>query len=403
MPSDEKGQEARTIAFDTAKVLQVDPQSDSRAQLKKTLDGIGFRHVESCEGFAELEAKLEAEAPDLLFVDIDAERELACQTIRAIRNGDLGSLPFMVIVALTFKPELEAVKAALEAGSDDMVVKPVTTQALRQRVTNQIENRKEFIATDDYVGPDRRRDTRELTEEDPTSIEVPNSLRHAATGDETAALSEDRIKETLRSLSVQKFYHLSRKVSRIGVEQRDLLASGAEGADAAAAIEEISKAMAEIDEIIGEQAFKGVQDVVASTRRALDDIKASGGQVTPRHFDLLHVHGGSIAVILKESDETAGVLVSELSRAVSAVTARNNGAANGQAAEPDPPAEAPAAEPAEAAPAAEPAPAPAPAHEPGPEAPPAAPAAANGKYPLKVRLLAWWEGVDPAEIAAQAK
>jgi DNA-binding response OmpR family regulator len=76
----------------------------------------------------------------------------------------------VVIVALTKRPALEVVRAALAAGSDDMVVKPVTARALRERVVNQIENRKEFIATDDYVGPDRRADDRELTDQDPAAI-----------------------------------------------------------------------------------------------------------------------------------------------------------------------------------------------------------------------------------------
>ncbi len=65
---------------------------------------------------------------------------------------------------------------------------------MRQRVVNQIENRKEFIATDDYVGPDRRAENRDLSEDDLASIKVPNSLRHAATGDESAAPSEERVR-----------------------------------------------------------------------------------------------------------------------------------------------------------------------------------------------------------------
>jgi hypothetical protein len=142
----------------------------------------------------------------------------------------------------------------------------VTARALRERVVNQIENRKEFIATDDYVGPDRRADERELTEDDPAAIEVPNSLRHAATGDESAALSEERVQETLRNLSVQKFFYLSQKVARVAGGQRDLLAGDADDGDCSAAVREIAETLAEIDQIIGEQDFRSVTQVVASTR-----------------------------------------------------------------------------------------------------------------------------------------
>ncbi len=319
MAAAEKGRGAHVISLDSAKVLHIDCEAESRSQLEATLRGIGFDKIAACDSSGKFTEMLTAEKPDLLFVDIDAEADWAFQTIRAIRNGDIGESAFVVIVALTQKPELEAVQAALQAGSDDMVVKPVTAQALRQRVLNQIENRKEFITTDDYVGPDRRADTRELTDDDPAAIEVPNSLRHAATGDESAALTEERVEETLRSLRVQKFYRISRKISSIAGQQRDLLASDADGADCGAAVQEISVTLAEIDEIIGEQGFKSVGQVVASTRQALEDIEACGEAVGPRHFELLHAHGDSVAVVLKESDETAGVLVGALEKAVSAV------------------------------------------------------------------------------------
>ena len=265
MAAAEKGQGANVISLDSAKVLHIDFEAESRSQLEDTLRGIGFDHIAACDISGKFAEMLTAEKPDLVFVDIDAEADWAFQTIRAIRNGDIGESAFVVIVALTKKPELEAVQAALQAGSDDMVVKPVTAQALRQRVLNQIENRKEFIATDDYVGPDRRADTRELTDDDPAAIEVPNSLRHSATGDESAALTDERVQETLRSLSVQKFYHLSRKISSIAGQQRDMLAGDADSAGCAAAVQEIAATLAEIDDIIGEQGFKSVGLVVAST------------------------------------------------------------------------------------------------------------------------------------------
>ncbi len=79
--------------------------------------------------------------------------------------------------------------------------------------------------------------------------------------------------------------------------------------------------LAEIDEIIGEQNFQSVAQVVASTRQAIEDLKAHGDEVTPRQFEPLRTHGDSIGVVLKESDEMAGVLVSALEKAVTAVKA----------------------------------------------------------------------------------
>ncbi len=388
MSESPKADNAQPMTLESAKVLQVDSQAESRAQLDEVLRGIGFEQIAACNTPEEFTGQLAETAPDLLFVDIDGGPDWAFDTIRGIRNGKVGDCPFVVIVALTQKPALEVVQAALAAGADDMVVKPVTARALRERVVNQIENRKEFIATDDYVGPDRRADERELTEDDPAAIEVPNSLRHAATGDESAALSEERVQETLRNLSVQKFFHLSQKVARIAGGQRDLLAGDAGGGDCSAAVQEIAETLAEIDELIGEQNFKSVTQVVVSTRQALADIEACGDKVTARHFELLHVHGGSVGVVLKESDESAGMLVSALEKAVTVVKGGEEAA--GAKADLEDIAEASGDKGPGAAPS-ENLPRPAPA-----ECLPAPPA----KIPFKARFKAWWHGVDPSQTNA---
>ncbi len=421
-----QGGNAQPISLESAKVLHVDSQAASRAQLEEVLRGIGFEHITACETPEAFPDKLAETAPDLLFVDIDGGPDWTFDTIRGIRNGKIGDCPFVVIVALTEKPALEVVRAALAAGSDDMVVKPVTAQALRERVVNQIENRKEFVATADYVGPDRRADTRALTEDDPAAIEVPNSLRHAATGDESAAPSEERIQETLRNLSVQKFFHLSQKVAQIAGGQRDLLAGDTNDGDSAAAAQEIAETLAEIDEIVGEQDFKSVTQVVASTRQALAEIEACGDKVTARHFELLNAHGGSIGVVLKESDESAGMLLSALEKAVTVVKG-GEGAADAKAepeadakAEPEADAKAEPEADAKAEPEAdakagseagdegpgtappEALPRPAPAKNVAPDTAAGTGPGSPAKIPFKVRFKAWWEGVDPADVAVGA-
>jgi DNA-binding response OmpR family regulator len=374
------------FSLDSVKVVHVDCEPVNRVQLEETLRETGFETITACDNLGQFAVIFGIEKPDLVFVDIDVERKVAFQTIRGIRHSEVGENPFIVIVALTRKPEMAAVRAALEAGADDMVVKPITAQALRQRIVNQIEHRKEFIATDDYVGPDRRAEKRELTEDDPASIDVPNSLRYAATGDESAAPSEERVQETLRHLSVQKFYHLSQKISRIAGAQRNQLGAEADGGDYSTAVHDISEALADIDEIIDEQAFQSVAQVVASTREVLEAILTSGERVTARHFDLLQAHGGSIGVVLRESDESAGVLVSALEKAVSAVKASPCGP---KAAEPGAGAWAEksrhGADPESLAAEARP-----------------APGGGGVKIPLRVRLKAWWHGTDPHDLAPRA-
>jgi DNA-binding response OmpR family regulator len=371
---------AKPVVLTTAKVVHIDRDEPNRKLLDDTLREIGFRHLAACDSIGQFAVLLGIENPDLVFLDIDAHPDSAYQTIRGIRDGEIGEDPFVVIVAMTSRPDVESVEAALGAGADDMVVKPISSLALQQRIVTQIDSRKEFIATDDYLGPDRRAEIRDLDESDLLSIVVPNGLRFAATGDAAAAPSDDRIQETLQSLSIQKFYHLSQKIARISGQQRDLMDRSKKAVDSAWAVQEISEALVDIDALIGQQDFHSVTQIVTSARQALADIQACGENATPKNFDLLSAHGHSIGAVLKESAETAGALVSALERAVSVIGAEPS---------------APAAEPAAAAPEAPSEPSSSADSEPSPES-----AGSGAPASFKVRLRAWWNGVDPQELEA---
>ncbi len=367
-----------------AKVLHVDADTKSRASLKETLQRIGFREIHGCEAIEELTERFEKVLPELVFVDIDIERSQVCQTIKDIRSAKLKmDDPFVVIVALTWKPEMEAVQAALQAGCDDMIVKPVTSKILRQRVVSQIEDRKNFIATADYVGPDRRPEDREKTEEDLDAIAVPNTLRHCVTGDKTAELTQLRVRQTLRNLSIQKFFHLSRQVSHIAEKCKELAEKDPNHPMMEESLKAIASALLEIDEINKEQHFESVKEVVASTHRVLAEVLEAKADLDPRQLDLINVHGHSIGSVLKESEESAGVLITELDRATNMLTKKTGdqettadcGAAastvNGGASEVDGSGSSPGADDE------------------------------ITQIPMKVRLKAWWEGCDPTELMAE--
>jgi DNA-binding response OmpR family regulator len=367
----------KPVSLDTAKVVHVDRDRSSRKLLEEALRDIAFQHIAACDNLGQFAVLLGIEDPDLVFIDVDAHPDNAFQTIRGIRDGEIGEDPFVVVVALTGRPDVESVEAALTAGADDMLVKPISARALRQRIVTQIDSRKEFIATEDYLGPDRRTEARDLDDDDLISIVVPNALRFAATGDAAAAPSEERIRETLHNLSIQKFYHLSQKIARIAGQKRDLMARQEKGpVDIAWVVQEISEALAEIDALVGKQDFQIVAQIVASARQALTDIQACGEKATPKQFDLLHAHGNSIGAVLMENAVTAGVLVSALQEAVSAIMA-------------EPSAPAASAAPPEAPPE------PFPAVDPETDA-----AASDAEVSFRARLRAWWDGVDPRESEA---
>jgi hypothetical protein len=237
----------------------------------------------------------------------------------------------------------------------------VAGSALRSCLREQIEDRADFIATADYVGPDRRPEDRELTNEELVSLQVPNTLQQKATGEAGGTPIEARIAATLRSLGAQRAWHLARKIGRLADGARKALAAGADFPLLGECVEAMEQTLARIETLDDEFDLSGMREVVASTRAALATLSMAGSHAGARHFELLRVHSDSITLAMEQDESVKSVLVTELARAVAAVRGQQSGA-DGPDADGD---------------------------RPG--------------YSWKVRLRAWWDGVDLGEVTAASR
>jgi DNA-binding response OmpR family regulator len=52
---------------------------------------------------------------------------------------------------------VQEVKDALDAGVNEIMIKPATIKGVGDRIRAVLENPREFVRVDAYVGPDRRR------------------------------------------------------------------------------------------------------------------------------------------------------------------------------------------------------------------------------------------------------
>jgi len=115
----------------SAKVLVVD---DTPLNVKMLADILAFNGyaVITASGGKEALARLEAEQPDIVLLDVmmpDLDGYTVCMAIRA--KPETAMLPIVMVTALD--PREERVKG-LEAGADDFLTKPVNQQELLARV-----------------------------------------------------------------------------------------------------------------------------------------------------------------------------------------------------------------------------------------------------------------------------
>lgn len=150
--------------------------------LRSNLYHLGCRDIQYTSDPDELRRWVAEAPPDLLIVQSDlGAPEAVCDLFRRIRHGELGSNPFVPLVAVTHVAEPELIKSLINAGTDDVLPYPWQEQYMDERLSKLIHQRKPFVVTSDYIGPDRRAKPRPGERfADVTPMEVPNPLRAKA-------------------------------------------------------------------------------------------------------------------------------------------------------------------------------------------------------------------------------
>lgn len=100
------------------------------------------------------------EVPPDLLVLADNFDPTVYDLVRDIRFQRLGENPFMLISMLVSPHRREALDLAIEAGVDDIIIKPVSPERVQERMKLVTFHRRPFIATDGYVGPERKNEDR---------------------------------------------------------------------------------------------------------------------------------------------------------------------------------------------------------------------------------------------------
>jgi CRP-like cAMP-binding protein/DNA-binding response OmpR family regulator len=151
--------------------------------LAQILTQAGVKDVSTYTQLGDLRNALEQVTPDLIIISADLDPGVFA-FIRDIRHSKLGANPFLLITTLVEGDQVAAVKKTMQAGTDDIIIKPIKEDQLLQRLRRVTVNRQAFVVTSDYLGPDRRAKSR------PSSIrriQVLNTMLEKANGKDVQA------------------------------------------------------------------------------------------------------------------------------------------------------------------------------------------------------------------------
>lgn len=145
--------------FDDVKILVVE-DNQPMLEITKTLLAtfgvgtiVGARDGE--EGFREY-CELN---PDIVIADWMMKPTDGISLARRIRNDLRSPNPYVPIILMTGFSEMRRVIQARDAGVTEFLVKPFTARDLYKRITQIIERPRQFVRSEDFFGPDRRRKT----------------------------------------------------------------------------------------------------------------------------------------------------------------------------------------------------------------------------------------------------
>lgn len=163
----------------SVKIVVADSDTYTCQGLRNALADDGYCDVRAVGRLAVLRDILATAIVDLLVLDIDPPDGDAIDLVRDIRRGKIGRNPFLPIILLTWASAPDVVLRVVSSGVDLILVKPLSPAQLFSRIDGLIADRKPFVVTADYMGPDRR--SREKPQ-DTQFYDVPNTLKDKVEG-----------------------------------------------------------------------------------------------------------------------------------------------------------------------------------------------------------------------------
>lgn len=138
-------------------ILLVDDNHYMRKIVRTLLLNIGVRKVyEAGDGIAGLEA-LRIVMPDVVIIDWELPLLNGAEFVRIVRSPGVFPIPDVPIIMLSSHGERSRVVEAVRIGVNEYLRKPVSAQALLDRLTAIVAKPRRVVQLGDYYGPEPRK------------------------------------------------------------------------------------------------------------------------------------------------------------------------------------------------------------------------------------------------------
>ncbi|MEH6544835.1 MAG: response regulator [Sneathiella sp.] len=200
-------------SYQPATVLLYDPDPALRHNTRSALLNIGFGDVVAIQEYSEFIEKTSAKEFDLVLADSRAVGGDPVEAVRKIRRHAIGNNPFVNVIVSLWDTAPETVTNALNSGADDIISRPMSRTHILERVVRLVRERKPFIVTPDYLGPDRRQVPRGYPQG--SAMVVPNSLQAKIENRPEFAATPETIEAAMKAVNDRKISIFTEQLIRL--------------------------------------------------------------------------------------------------------------------------------------------------------------------------------------------
>lgn len=147
----------RVLDMSKISVLVADPSPYMTKIIRAMLRGFGITQIrEASDGAVALE-EFKTHSIDIAIFDYALTTLDGIELTELLRSDEQSDSRFVPIIMLSAYTEKKRVETARDAGISEFLRKPLCANDLYLRLLEVIENPREFVSSNHYFGPERRR------------------------------------------------------------------------------------------------------------------------------------------------------------------------------------------------------------------------------------------------------
>jgi DNA-binding response OmpR family regulator len=291
--------------FESVNLILAEANWQIRESLKSRLFHEGFRNVFATDRVERVRAAIAAVDLDLIIADTDLPDGDVCDLFYAIRHHQLGHNPFIAIIATSPVAHSDLVHRVIDSGADDLLVKPMSTDHLVQRIRQLVSGRRPFLVTSSYIGPDRRKTQRE-TSQTPV-VDVPNPLKAKVTEGMSSESIQDAITTAAVAINEQRIGRHAAEITALVTRVVDAHARGRSADERRPDLGRLLYVAEDIERRLSGTRYDHVSELCSSLRRVTGSLERAGDTPDTTDIQLLPELAAAVEAAFRLGEEAAQV------------------------------------------------------------------------------------------------